>query len=95
MTAKLSYDFLLNYYLHNQKIKDNNKKASNKNYNEKFKLTNELTDEEKAIRKARVDARNARRRELYKLQKDKKKNEMIENEKITNEFLKSMVYVSG
>tara|TARA_A100001391_G_C4816768_1_gene210111 strand:+ start:67 stop:351 length:285 start_codon:yes stop_codon:yes gene_type:complete len=89
----ITYDFLLNYYLHNQKIKDNNKKASNKNYHQKYKLSDELTDEEKAIRKARVDARNARRRELYKLQKEQKKIQQIKENEIVNkehmDFLKS------
>ena len=64
----LTYTQLLTQY-------NNRKNAVNKSskayYNKTYKITNDLSDEEIQKRKEKKEKYNARRRELYKLKKNK------------------------
>jgi len=80
----LTYDNLLAFYQANnalvQKTKNyiNRNKTNNlNNYYKKYAITDDMSDEEKQARLNKRNAYNARRRELYRKQMEKKKAELF------------------
>tara|TARA_R110002012_G_scaffold144682_1_gene302871 strand:+ start:4292 stop:4573 length:282 start_codon:yes stop_codon:yes gene_type:complete len=80
----LTYDNLLAFYQANhtlvQKTKNyiNRNKTNNlNNYYKKYAITDDMSDEEKQARIEKRNAYNARRRELYRMERERKKAELF------------------
>ena len=86
-TTQPTYQELYRFFIKHRKVVDSNRESAKQNYRNKFQITPDLSDEEKQIRQEKLNARNARRRELYAKNREERRKITLANQPKTKEEL--------